>query len=336
MTSAPNSQASLPENAAPLPDIACLHEFWAAHGNGGRQLQPQVERLLLDTLGIGNKQAYFALYGGLDFDQFRHWIVETAGLPDPVLVSRFHSWLYELPLEPEAQAQIAVIDDMEPVLDDAQMRLWNENGFVVLPDAIPAEEVAAVRDLVWAEAGGTPDHTDSWYASREDGIMISCYQHPALELARRSLRIRKAFAQLWGTANLWVTIDRVGFNPPERPDYPFAGSDLHWDVSLARPIPFATQGVLYLTDTAADQGAFRCVPGFHRRIDKWLDSLDGTPPRSVDLGAQQITVPGKAGDLVIWRQDLPHGASPNRAASPRLVQYVNFYSPDLETNPRWL
>ena len=95
MTSATISLASQPENAPQLPDIACLHEFWAAHGNGGRQLQPQVERFLLDTLGIGNKQAYFALHHArLDFDQFRQWIVATAGLPDPVLVSRFHSWLY--------------------------------------------------------------------------------------------------------------------------------------------------------------------------------------------------------------------------------------------------
>ena len=64
------------------------------------------------------------------------------------------------------------------------------------------------------------------------------------------------------------------------------------------------QGVLYLTDTAANQGAFRCVPGFHRRIETWLKSLpSGADPRREDLekfGA--VPIAGRAGDLIIWHQ----------------------------------
>jgi len=93
--------------------------------------------------------------------------------------------------------------------------------------------------------------------------------------------------------------------------------------------------VLYLTDTAADQGAFRCVPGFHRRIDAWLDGLGDADPRKVDLSDEQHMVAGKAGDLIIWRQDLPHAASPNRSDRPRLVQYLNYYSPDMPIRSRW-
>ena len=91
-------------------------------------------------------------------------------------------------------------------------------------------------------------------------------------------------------------------------------------------MPFETQGILYLTDTAADQGALQVVPGFHHRLaDGWLESLDGADPRQVDLTAETVTVPGAVGDLVIWRQEIPHGASPNRTPRPRLAQYLTHH-----------
>lgn len=318
-------------------DVACLEEFWASHVEGAMKLDEKVVKLLLDTLGLGNQQAYRKLIlERPSFPEFTRWIVETAGLPDPVLVDRFHAWLYEIEPGEEAKARLAAIKHAEPVFGEAALRHWDEHGYVVLPDAIGHDEIAAVRDLVWAEVGGTPDDPDSWYRPREDGIMVARFQHPALEAARRSPRIMKAFAQLWGSENLWCTIDRMGFNPPERPGHEFAGSDLHWDVSLAQPIPFGTQAVLYLVDTSADMGAFRCVPGFHKRIDDWLDEMGpDSDPRAVDLHAGQHHVAGRAGDLVVWRQDLPHGASPNRSDRPRLAQYLNFYSPDMVIHQRW-
>jgi len=204
-----------------------------------------------------------------------------------------------------------------------------------VPDAITPDEVSALREHVWETVGASPDDHASWYRAKTNGIMVPHFQHPTIEAARRSPRIHKAFSQLWGTENLWVTIDRMGFNPPETDEWPFAGSDIHWDVSLTQPIPFGTQGVLYLTDTTADQGAFRCVPGFHRKIDAWLDGLGDADPRKVDFSGEEHRVAGKAGDLLIWRQDLPHAASPNRSDRPRLVQYLNYYSPDMQIRSRW-
>lgn len=320
-----------------LPEVACLEAFWAAHVAGGIPLDPMVGKLLLDTLGLGNQQVFRFLYGeGPDFDRFRQWIVETAGMPDPVLLSRYHCWLTEQPLDDAATAQLAQIAALEPVLDEAALSHWESEGFVVLKQALTPEEAAAVRELVWSEAGASPDDPESWYGERDDGIMIARFQHPAQETARRSPRIHKAFAQLLGTGNLWVTIDRLGFNPPVRPSHPFAGSGLHWDVSLARPIPLGAQAVLYLCDTVAEQGAFRCVPGFHHRIDAWIDEVGEANARKIDLSREQVFVPGSAGDLVIWRQDLPHGASSNRSTRPRLAQYLTCYSPDMPIRSRWV
>jgi ectoine hydroxylase-related dioxygenase (phytanoyl-CoA dioxygenase family) len=126
-----------------------------------------------------------------------------------------------------------------------------------------------------------------------------------------------------------MTTDRCGLNPPETDAWHFPGPGLHWDVDLAPGAPFGTQGLLYLTDTAADQGAFTCVPGFHRRMDQWPAGprervLDGNAP---GLVPDAQPVPGRAGDLVIWDHRLPHGGSPNRASFPRIVLYLTMSPP---------
>jgi ectoine hydroxylase-related dioxygenase (phytanoyl-CoA dioxygenase family) len=89
-------------------------------------------------------------------------------------------------------------------------------------------------------------------------------------------------------------------------------------------VPFNAQGILYLTDTAADQGAFTCVPGFHRRLDAWLRALPaGSDPNQEDLSTlRPVAIPGRAGDFIIWNNALPHSASPNRSDRPRIVQYI--------------
>jgi ectoine hydroxylase-related dioxygenase (phytanoyl-CoA dioxygenase family) len=97
------------------------------------------------------------------------------------------------------------------------------------------------------------------------------------------------------------------------------------------------QAILYLTDTPAEQGAFTCVPGFHRRIADWLASLPrGADPRTQDLHALgSKPIAGRAGDLVIWNDALPHGSSPNRGTRPRVVQYIKMYPTRREIQTIW-
>jgi hypothetical protein len=292
-------------------------------------------RLLLDTLGLGIEQAALFLGGAPSFDTFAAWIAAQAGAPDPLKLARYRAWCKGAePPEPVLRQQRALAE-APPVLDEADLSGWDDDGYVILRAAITRDEAHAAEQLLWETLGASPDDPQSWYGSRHGGIMVPVYQHPALEAARRSPRVHKAFAQLWGREDLWMTVDRMSFNPPERPGYRFQGPDLHWDVSLAWPIPFATQGILYLTDTEADQGAFRLVPGFHRRIRVWLKELGDADPRRVDLSAEAVGIAAGAGDLVIWRWELPHGASPNRSPRPRMAQYLNMYPADLPTNPVW-
>lgn len=127
-----------------------------------------------------------------------------------------------------------------------------------------------------------------------------------------------------------VAEDYLGFNPPLTDGINHSGpSRLHWDASIAHPMCFDMLGIRYLNDVATNQGAFRCVPGFHRKMTDWVASLPvNSNPRDEDLEALGVvSVGGNAGDLIIWRQDLPHGSGQNLADKPRIAQYITMYPP---------
>jgi len=229
--------------------------------------------------------------------------------------------------------------DEAPVLDDAALAFFAEHGYVVVPDAVPAAQCADAAAAIWSFVGAERSRPDSWYDGPQGhSIWVPLLQHAAIEANRRAPRVFRAFAQLWGREDLWPNVDQVGFNPPEREGWTFPGPHLHWDTSLTPPIPFGLQGILYLEDVAPDQGAFTCVPGFHRRVEAWLASLppDADPRRQdrVDaLGAVPIAAPARS--LVIWHHALPHGSSPNRATRPRVVQYLQLAPSRYAVNPVW-
>lgn len=298
----------------------------------------QLDQLVTDALGLGLEQVqHHLLHLAPSFEDFERWIAATTGGVEPEQIERINAAVADRPLPAATRDRLAAIDAMAPVLTAEDLAHWRERGYVILHDAVPEETRAAAETAIWRHLGARPGEPDSWYVPNDHGIMVQLFQHPAFTANRRAPRVHKAFAQLWGTADLWVSTDRVGFNVPERPGWMFRGPDMHWDVSLAQPIPFGTQGILYLTDTPAEQGAFTCVPGFQRRIDAWLDALPpGADPRRENLHALgSKPIAGRAGDLVIWDHKLPHGSRPNRGARPRIVQYINMYPTRTERRDVW-
>lgn len=279
---------------------------------------------LLNSLGLGLGQTMRHLGAERpEWEAFLDWIVATAGPPDPAALARYQAWHDGAPLPEAERARQAAVMAMPDVLDAGDLAAWDRDGVVVLRAAIARNEAAAIAGLLWTILGADPGDAANWSRPRTGGIMVEHFQHPAMDVPRRSPRLHKAFAQIHGHADLIASVDRLSFNPPVTDTYQFQGPHLHWDASLTPPMPFETQAILYLTDTAAHQGALRVVPGFHHRLAAgWLDALGDADPRQVDLSAQAVTVPAGAGDLVIWRADLPHGASPNTADRPRMAHYV--------------
>ena len=213
-----------------------------------------------------------------------------------------------------------------PVLSAADVDFWEENGYVVVHDAVPPENCKAAERAIWDFLEMDTDDPETWYPDPpRRGIMVEIYQHQALWDNRQYPRIHQAFSEIWEDEKLWVSFDRGSLNPPERDDYKFPGPHLHWDMSLDMPVRLKVQGVLYLTDTPGNQGAFTCIPGFHHKLEDWLNDLpEDADPRQVikQRNADAVPVAGKAGDLVIWHSALPHGSSPNSGDRPRIVQYI--------------
>ena len=316
--------------------IPHLRNLWsrivAPEAHDGDDSSRRFDKTVIYGLGLGLGETYEFLYGGApSFEAFERWILGVnGGTLDARTVARINAAVAGEPVEP--------LDDATPVLDPGELAFFDEHGYVVLRGAVSPAAARAAEDAIWAHLRMDRDDPSTWYSrSRGHGIWVPLRRHPALDANRFAPRIANAFAQLWQRRDLWPTYDQCGFNPPERGGWRFPGPHLHWDVSLVPPVAFGLSGILYLVDVAPDQGAFTCVPGFHRRIDAWLRALPrDADPRREDLSRlETISVGARAGDLVIWHQALPHGASPNRATRPRITQYVAMNPATWEENPNW-
>ena len=294
----------------------------------------QTDVMVLNALGLGLHQTLQHLYEhGDSFERFENWVVETGWEPDTEKVRQFNAIFTGEIISTEEK-------DGPGVLGPDDYDFWEKNGYVIIRNAVPKEDcedaIAVICDFLEIDRFDP----STWYSEHpaKKGIMVQLFQHPVLQKNRNAYRIGKAFQEIWKRKDVWVNTDRVGFNPPQTESFKFYGPFLHWDVSLQLPIPFGTQGILYLADTAENQGAFTLVPGFQTQLESWLRGLPaGVNPREQDLyalGAKPIAA--NAGDFILWYQALPHGSSPNTSALPRFVQYINYEPSDYKENSVWI
>ena len=222
-------------------------------------------------------------------------------------------------------------DESRPaaVLGPEDFEHWRQEGYLVIRGAISSEQCANARQAILDFTCADATRPESWYRTQSypQGIMIPLYDHPAQESIRNAPRVRGAYADLWRTDDLTTSTDRAGFLPPDCASWTFQGPPLHWDLDLNAPIDFGVQGLVYLNDVPADGGAFHCVPGFHQRLQHWLEEVppEFDPATFARRTLESTPVPGSAGDLVIWHHALPHGPSRNLGDRPRFVQYVKCY-----------
>jgi len=291
-----------------------------------------LDKTLLSVLGLGVEQTLtYVFQHAPAFEEFERWIILTAGIPSIEQVNKFNNLLHKTP---------EFTQPIPCVLSDEELTFWAQNGYLILKNAVPKADCQATVDLICDFLKIKLNEPETWYGPRtsRQGIMVQLFQHPLLQKNRQSEYIQMAYQQLWQRTDIWVTTDRVGFNPPETDNWKFPGPDLHWDCSLDQPIPFNLQGLLYLADTAPNQGAFTLVPGFHNRISDWLLALpEGTNPRTENLHTLgSLPIAAAAGDFIIWHQALPHGSRPNTSSKPRFVQYINYQPADLAQKKHWL
>ena len=291
--------------------------------------------MTFDVAGIGIPEATAFIYShSASFDEFEDW-VKNKGLRSEESIELFNAVVSGR----YASSGIVEPNRETPTLTTDDLSHWNEFGYVIVRNAVPKDDCQILVEFIESSLNRADKATE--HAATSDisqGIMLNIFQHSAMTRNRFAPRVQEAFQQLWGRNDLVVSNDRLGYNRPSNSSSQIGVTDIHWDVSLKQPIPFSTQGILYLADTAENQGAFAVVPGFHRTIGNWLESLpEGADPRKQDfekLGLKRIAA--NQGDLIIWHQALPHGATPNKHHLPRYVQYINYRPFDLEVADEWI
>lgn len=242
------------------------------------------------------------------------------------------------------------------VLSEEDFAHWQNYGYVIVEQAIPAEAAQELLDFAWDFQGLDPERPETWYEEKEFRSdldrelhiygFVEAYQHQLMWNSRQAQRVYDAFVDVWDCEELWVTLDRLNLNPPNVGNRDRAliapterGFDikLHWDIdSTLEVLPQRVQGIIALNDTKPDQGGFQCSPELFHRFEEWkaLQPEDRDPIRpSTDTDEYPVVRPDlRAGDLLIWNGALAHGVAPNTSAQGvRSAQYLSMM-PALESH----
>ncbi len=210
------------------------------------------------------------------------------------------------------------------MITEADKQRFDEQGYLLVEGLVDEAHCRAVREAICARLDFDESDPSSWPESRGHGV-INLFHAQALWDVRQLPSVYAAFAELHGTEALWVGTDRVSFKVRDSAHRSSGPAEpIHWDGDPSRLANRSLQGLLYLTDTSEDQGAFCCVPGIYRHLDDYLarhpEHASGRRP---NIGNEPIdVVAGPAGSMVIWDRRLPHSSTHNLTDRPRWVQYI--------------
>ena len=230
------------------------------------------------------------------------------------------------------------------VLSETDWQFWLHNGYVIIKNAVPKEQVAQTARFLWEFEEKDPNDPATWYTPPRAEMqmkeltntgMVEVYNHQRLWDNRQMPRVHAAFADIWGTDKLWVTIDRANLNFPLRPGFEYKGF-IHWDYDPETK-PQNVQGVLALADqTDEHMGGFQCIPELFRTYDTWKltqpENRDHFKPDTT--GFPLVKVLMEAGDLLIFNSSQPHGIRPNLSDSKvRIAQYISMMPAEEDNEP---
>ncbi len=222
------------------------------------------------------------------------------------------------------------------VLSDEDFEFWQNNGYVIIKNAVSKEQAAATASFLWEFEEKDPSNPDTWYTAPRAEMkmkelagtgMVEVYNNQHLWNNRQTQRVYDAFVDIWGTEKLWVTIDRANLNFPMRPGFEYKGF-IHWDYD-PETRPINVQGVLALANqTDENMGGFQCIPELYRTYDTWKltqpADRDHFKPDTSEFEGKFHRVKLEAGDLLIFNSTQPHGIRPNLSKDKvRIAQYIS-------------
>ncbi len=227
-------------------------------------------------------------------------------------------------------------DEPLRVLSEEDWKFWKHNGYIIIKNAVPRSQAEATAKFLWEFEEKDPNDAATWYTPPRAEMqmkeltgtgMVEVYNNQFLWNNRQTPKVHQAFADIWGTEKLWVTIDRANLNFPIKPGHEYQGF-IHWDYD-PETRPQNVQGVLALCDqTDENMGGFQCIPELYRTYDEWKltqpEDRDHFQPDITGLEDKIEKVKMEAGDLLIFNSTQPHGIRPNRSQDKvRIAQYIS-------------
>ena len=221
-------------------------------------------------------------------------------------------------------------------LSQEQWDFWITQGYIVIKNIIPREQAEATANFLWEFEDKKADDPTTWYTQARAEMqmkelagtgMVEVYNNQHLWNNRQSEKLHKIFSDIWGTHELWVTIDRANLNFPMRPGHEYKGF-IHWDYDPSTK-PQNIQGVLALSDQMDENmGGFQCIPWLYQNFDEWIKTQpeDHNPykPDITGLEDKIVKVGMEAGDMLIFNSAQPHGIRANRSTDKvRIAQYIS-------------
>ena len=201
-----------------------------------------------------------------------------------------------------------------------------EEGWVVVPDVIPADEIAAVRESVMA----------TWQAHQET---------PSKYMAGSFLNINTALApylthelvlgvaeQLWGPRGIKLTsVSPVPRFPGSKRDGRYFHSDWPYNThqhAVFVPEPYPVDVPMHLTtifmlSPFTEENATWIVPRSHRQSRNYLHLVENAGD-ALPAGLQAIQGVGNEGSVLIFDSRLYHGAPDHTAPMPRVGVGVRY------------
>ncbi|RZM29936.1 MAG: hypothetical protein EOO88_02905 [Pedobacter sp.] len=267
------------------------------------------------------KLIFFLYAECTSFNHFQAWLVELKGSEFLAQASvRFNEWL-------NRQTTVDVAPEYK-LLNNEQIQCWEEKGYLRVSDLVEPTLCEEVKMLICKHMGLSLSDPDSWYKAHPDwhGLMLQVYQDESIEAIRKHTNVYQLFSELYGSQHIIANTEKVSFNPPVTNSWKFRSGALHWDIDISKPIEYYIQGLIYLDDVPEDRGPLNVVPGVHLKFDEWTKSYATLDEAHEAMRSQMkaVPVPGKKGDIVVWRHTLPHAASANYSSLPRFVQYLSF------------